>query len=59
MKASILAADLKKVDPDRYLPNSIPVMSGNSGKAQKLLGWSPVIPLTQTLADMLDVIRQK
>jgi len=48
-----------EIDPDRYLPNSIPVMSGNSGKAQKLLGWSPVIPLTQTLADILDVIRQK
>lgn len=48
-----------EIDLDRYLPNSIPVMSGNPGKAQKLLGWSPVIPLAQTLADILDVIRLK
>ncbi|CAN7665026.1 GDP-mannose 4,6-dehydratase [Rhizobium sp. LjRoot30] len=48
-----------EIDQDRYLPNNIPVMSGDCGKAETLLGWSPIIPLAQTLADILDAIRLK
>jgi GDP-4-dehydro-6-deoxy-D-mannose reductase len=47
-----------EVDPARYLPNSIPVMSGDCGKARRLLDWRPAISLSQTLADILDVARE-
>lgn len=46
-----------EVDPARYLPNTIPVMSGNNSKAEATLGWSPTISLDQTLRDVLEEAR--
>lgn len=48
-----------QIDPERYLPNSIPVMSGDRSKAERLLGWAPAIALSQTLSDVLDASRLK
>lgn len=46
-----------EVDPDRYLPNTIPIMSGNNARAQETLHWAARIPLQQTLAKILDQAR--
>lgn len=42
-----------EVDPARYLPNTIPVMSGDNTRAAAVLGWAPSIPLEQTLSEIL------
>ncbi len=42
-----------EVDPARYFPNMIPVMSGNNAEAEAKLDWSPAISLDQTLHDVL------
>lgn len=41
-----------EVDPDRFRPADIPLLCGNPERIQAL-GWSPEIPLQQTLADLL------
>lgn len=46
-----------EVDPARYLPNTIPVMSGNNAEAKASLDWSPAISLDQTLHDVLGEAR--
>lgn len=46
-----------EVDPSRYQPNTIPVMSGDNVRSRGSLGWAPFIPLSQTLADVLDWAR--
>lgn len=46
-----------KVVPELFVPNAIPVMSGNNSKAKALLGWAPSIPLSQTITDVLDEAR--
>nr|CAD6632108.1 epimerase [Pseudorhizobium flavum] len=46
-----------EVDPDRYLPNTIPIMSGNNAKAREALHWAPNVSLSQTLARTLDQAR--
>ena len=42
-----------RVDPDRFRPNDIPVLLGDPSRLRDELGWSPVIPLSQTLDDLL------
>jgi GDP-4-dehydro-6-deoxy-D-mannose reductase len=41
-------------DPDRMRPSDIPISVGDPGKIHSLTGWQPVIPLSQTLSDILD-----
>ncbi len=43
-----------KTEQDRLRPNDIPRACGDATAARDLLGWSPVIPWEQTLADVLD-----
>lgn len=45
------------VDPARYRPNDTPIVLGNPARAVSELGWTPRIPLEQTLRDLLDYWR--
>jgi len=40
-------------DPDRMRPSDIPAIIGNPRKLRDATGWTPDIPLRQTLADLL------
>lgn len=42
------------VDPDRHRPVDVPVLRGDPAKLEQATGWTPEIPLDQTLADVLD-----
>ncbi len=41
------------VDPARLRPSDVPVLRGDATKLQRQTGWTPTIPFTQTLADLL------
>jgi len=41
------------VDPARYRPNDSPVVQGNPARIREELGWTPKIPLEQTVEDVL------
>ena len=45
------------VDPARYRPNDTPLLLGDPGRLNRELGWAPVIPLEQTLDDLLEYWR--
>jgi GDP-4-dehydro-6-deoxy-D-mannose reductase len=45
------------VDPARYRPNDQPRVVGNPDRIRGELGWSPRIPLAQTLDDLLEYWR--
>jgi GDP-4-dehydro-6-deoxy-D-mannose reductase len=42
-----------RVDPSRFRPNDLPVLVGDSSRLRQELGWTPTIPLSQTLDDLL------
>jgi len=42
-----------KVDPGRYRPNDTPLLVGDPGRLRDELGWTPAIPIEQTLDDLL------
>jgi GDP-4-dehydro-6-deoxy-D-mannose reductase len=42
-----------KVDPARYRPNDTPLLVGDPSRLRDELGWTPAIPLEQTLDDLL------
>jgi len=42
-----------KVDPGRYRPNDTPLLLGDPGRLRDELGWTPTIPIEQTLDDLL------
>ena len=44
-------------DPARYRPNDSPIDLGDPSRATTELGWTPRIPLEQTLHDLLDYWR--
>lgn len=46
-----------ETDPARLRPSDIPRASGISRKLREKTGWQPAIPLSQTLADLLDYWR--
>jgi GDP-4-dehydro-6-deoxy-D-mannose reductase len=46
------------LDPDRLRPSDVAVVWGDSTKVREATGWSPEIPLEQTLADTLDYARE-
>jgi GDP-4-dehydro-6-deoxy-D-mannose reductase len=43
-----------KQDPARARPNDNPLLLGDRSRITQELGWSPEIPLSQTLSDLLD-----
>jgi GDP-4-dehydro-6-deoxy-D-mannose reductase len=43
-----------RVDPDRFRPNDVMLILGDSSRLQRELGWAPEIPLSQTLDDLLE-----
>lgn len=45
------------VDPARYRPNDLPLIVGDPSRIQRELGWKPMIPMEQTIADLLDFWR--
>jgi GDP-4-dehydro-6-deoxy-D-mannose reductase len=48
-----------KVDPARYRPNDTPILLGNPARLHDELGWTPEIPIEQTLDDLLEYWRHK
>jgi GDP-4-dehydro-6-deoxy-D-mannose reductase len=46
-----------EVDPARWRPADNPWFLGDGGRASRELGWTPAIPLEQTLRDLLDFWR--
>ncbi len=47
-----------ELDPSRSRPSDLSVISGDSSRLRAATGWTPTIPLEQTLADALDFARQ-
>ena len=45
------------VDPARFRPNDVPLLLGDPARIREELGWTPLIPLEQTLDDVLDYWR--
>jgi GDP-4-dehydro-6-deoxy-D-mannose reductase len=48
-----------EVDPSRIRKVDIPYLAGDNGKLRRATGWSPRIPLEQTLRDILDYWRAR
>lgn len=48
-----------RVDPGRYRSSDNPVLWGDGSRIARDIGWCPSIPLSQTLADLLDFWRRK
>lgn len=46
-----------ETDPARMRPNDVPVLQGNAARARAELGWTPHIPIEQTLRDTLEYWR--
>lgn len=46
-----------ETDPARMRPADISVLCGDASKLEAATGWTPTIPLEQTLADALDTAR--
>ncbi|HYS15389.1 MAG TPA: GDP-mannose 4,6-dehydratase [Candidatus Binatia bacterium] len=46
-------------DPARLRPSDVPVLRGSREKIERTLGWYGVIPLEQTLADLLEYWRRR
>jgi GDP-4-dehydro-6-deoxy-D-mannose reductase len=44
-------------DPERSRPTDLPVVCGNAARLRGATGWTPTIPLEQTLADTLSAAR--
>ena len=47
------------VDPARYRPNDTPLVLGDPARLRDELGWTPEIPLEQTLDDLLEYWRSR
>lgn len=45
------------VDPARYRPNDSPLIVGDPTRIRERLGWTPVIPIDQTVDDLLNYWR--
>lgn len=46
-------------DPDLMRPADLPVLRGDASKLAAATGWTPEIPIEQTLADLLDDMRAR
>jgi GDP-4-dehydro-6-deoxy-D-mannose reductase len=47
-----------EIDPARSRPTDLPEVCGDAAKLRTATGWTPTIPLEQTLADALEAARQ-
>jgi GDP-4-dehydro-6-deoxy-D-mannose reductase len=45
------------VDPDRFRPSDVPLLLGDPTRVRDELGWTPRIPIEQTLDDLLNYWR--
>jgi GDP-4-dehydro-6-deoxy-D-mannose reductase len=43
-----------EVDPSLLRPVEVPVLRGDATKLREATGWTPIIPIEQTLSDLLD-----
>ena len=48
-----------KIDPARLRPNDTPLLLGDPSRLRDELGWTPTIPLEQTLDDLLEYWRSE
>jgi len=48
-----------RVRKERLRPLDIPILQGSYARAKKELGWTPTIPLQQTLGDLLNFLRKQ
>ncbi|MGB7220820.1 MAG: GDP-mannose 4,6-dehydratase [Vicinamibacterales bacterium] len=46
-----------RVDPARFRPDDTPLVFGDSSRIRTELGWTPLVPLDQTLDDLLEYWR--
>lgn len=46
-------------DPDRLRPDDVAIVEGSNQRIRRLTGWEPVIPLEQSLAELLDYWRAR
>jgi GDP-4-dehydro-6-deoxy-D-mannose reductase len=46
-------------DPNRLRPSDVPALRGSADKIREAVGWTPRIPLEQTLVDLLEYWRQQ
>ena len=47
------------IDPLRYRPNDVPIVLGDFSRLRAELGWSPTIPIEQTVDDLLSYWRSR
>lgn len=47
------------VDPARFRPNDNPLVLGDRSRIEREIGWTPAIPLDQTLTDLLAYWRKE
>jgi GDP-4-dehydro-6-deoxy-D-mannose reductase len=47
------------IDPARYRPNDLPLVLGDPSRIQTELGWTPQIPLEQTVDELLGYWRER
>lgn len=45
-------------EPDRMRPNDVPLVLGDASRIRAEVGWTPTIPIEQTLGDLLDYWRR-
>lgn len=57
-KASGSSAEIVE-DPERFRPSEIQTVCGDYSKLRALTNWSPAIDIEQTLADVIDEMRQR
>lgn len=48
-----------KIDPARYRPNDVPLLLGDPRRLHDELGWTPQIPIEQTVDDLLGYWRSQ
>jgi GDP-4-dehydro-6-deoxy-D-mannose reductase len=48
-----------RIDPARYRPNDVPLVVGDPRRIHDELGWTPEIPLEQSLDDLLEYWRSR
>ncbi len=46
-----------RVDPSRFQLNDLPLLVGDPTRIRDELGWAPIVPLSQTLDDLLEYWR--
>jgi GDP-4-dehydro-6-deoxy-D-mannose reductase len=45
-------------DPERFRPNDTPLLLGDPSRLRQATGWEPLVPIDQTLQDLLDYWRR-